>query len=125
MAEGGVKTLLRLEGLAMLAGAAAIYAHSSGDWKLFAILFLAPDLSFLSYIFGPRAGAAAYNFAHSLIAPIILGGAALGANAALPLTIALIWVAHIGFDRALGYGLKYASGFGDTHLGHIGHAKTA
>ena len=35
---------------------------------------------------------------------------------------ALIWIAHIGLDRALGYGLKYATGFGDTHLGHIGHS---
>ncbi|MDU3890869.1 MAG: DUF4260 family protein [Serratia liquefaciens] len=33
---------------------------------------------------------------------------------------ALIWGAHIGFDRALGYGLKYASGFADTHLGGLG-----
>jgi hypothetical protein len=32
----------------------------------------------------------------------------------------LIWIAHIGFDRALGYGLKYPTGFGDTHLGRIG-----
>jgi hypothetical protein len=36
------------------------------------------------------------------------------------LLIAMIWLAHIGFDRALGYGLKYASGFGFTHLGRIG-----
>jgi hypothetical protein len=26
----------------------------------------------------------------------------------------MIWLAHIGFDRALGYGLKYSSGFGVT-----------
>ena len=36
--------------------------------------------------------------------------------------LALIWIAHIGLDRALGYGLKYATGFGDTHLGRIGRA---
>jgi hypothetical protein len=36
--------------------------------------------------------------------------------------LALIWLAHIGIDRALGYGLKYASGFGFTHLGRIGPA---
>jgi hypothetical protein len=28
--------------------------------------------------------------------------------------------AHIGIDRALGYGLKYSTGFGFTHLGRIG-----
>jgi hypothetical protein len=29
-------------------------------------------------------------------------------------------MAHIGMDRALGYGLKYQKGFGFTHLGRIG-----
>jgi hypothetical protein len=29
-------------------------------------------------------------------------------------------MAHIGIDRALGYGLKYSAGFGFTHLGRIG-----
>jgi hypothetical protein len=28
----------------------------------------------------------------------------------------LIWTAHIGFDRMLGYGLKYPTRFKDTHL---------
>jgi hypothetical protein len=42
----------------------------------------------------------------------------------LTLSIAMIWLAHIGFDRALGYGLKYQAGFGFTHLGRIGR-KTA
>ncbi|MGB8400729.1 DUF4260 family protein [Bradyrhizobium sp.] len=38
-------------------------------------------------------------------------------------SIAMIWLAHIGFDRALGYGLKYQAGFGFTHLGRIGKAQ--
>ena len=32
---------------------------------------------------------------------------------------------HVGLDRALGYGLKYPSGFGDTHLGAIGRRRAA
>jgi hypothetical protein len=49
----------------------------------------------------------------------------LGFGFASPLTlsIALIWLAHIGIDRALGYGLKYSAGFGFTHLGRIGRQK--
>ena len=49
---------------------------------------------------------------------------ALGVLAATPWAVAggLIWFAHIGFDRALGYGLKYAAGFGNTHLGRVGRA---
>ncbi|MEF9606012.1 DUF4260 family protein, partial [Paracoccus sp. PXZ] len=31
-----------------------------------------------------------------------------------------LWLAHVGFDRVLGYGLKLPSGFRDTHLGRIG-----
>ena len=38
----------------------------------------------------------------------------------LMLSIAMIWLAHIGIDRALGFGLKYSAGFGFTHLGRIG-----
>jgi Domain of unknown function (DUF4260) len=42
------------------------------------------------------------------------------ANEPLILSLAMIWLAHIGIDCALGYGLKYAEGFGFTHLGRIG-----
>lgn len=123
--EGGVKTVLRLEGLAMLAGAALFYRHAGGDWRLFALLFLAPDLSFLGYVFGVRVGAMAYNSAHSTIGPIMLAAVAMNMDRVLPLWITVIWAAHIGFDRALGYGLKYESGFSITHLGAIGRLKQA
>lgn len=113
---GGVKWMLRLEGLTLLALAAGLYAHLIGDWKMFAILFLAPDVAFVSYLFGPRIGAMGYNAVHSTIGPVVLAVAAILLNIHLALAVALIWLAHIGFDRALGYGLKYASAFGDTHL---------
>ena len=119
-AEGGVRGLLRLEGLGLLGAALALYWRSGGDWKLFAILFLAPDLSFLGYLGGARFGAAAYNAAHSTLGPLTLAAAGLALNQPLALGLALIWFAHVGFDRALGYGLKYARGFGFTHLGKIG-----
>ena len=121
--EGGVRRLLRAEGLGLLTAAASWYWHSGGDWKLFAILFLVPDLSFAGYLAGPRAGAAAYNAAHSAIGPLALAAIGAALNLRLAIAIALIWLAHVGFDRALGYGLKYARGFGFTHLGRIGKAK--
>jgi hypothetical protein len=114
--RGGVKTLLRAEGLALLAAASAAYAHFGFSWLLFAALFLAPDLSFLAYLFGPRVGAAAYNLVHSTVVPLALGGVGLALDAPIAEAIALIALAHIGFDRALGYGLKYSAGFNDTHL---------
>ena len=116
-ASGAVRILLRAEGLALLAVAAAAYAHAGFSWALFAALFLAPDLSFLAYLLGPRLGAAAYNLVHSTIGPLALGGVGLALGAPLAQAIALIVLAHIGFDRMLGYGLKYSAGFTETHLG--------
>ena len=119
-ATGAVALLLRLEGLAALAAAAAAYAYVGGSWALFALLLLAPDLAMLGYRFGPAVGAAAYNAVHTDVAPAALGALGLALAAPLLQALALIWIAHIGMDRALGYGLKYATGFGDTHLGRIG-----
>jgi len=121
-ASGGVRLLLRLEGLVVLAATLAGYSQLGAGWGAFAMLFLLPDLSWLGYLAGPRQGAAAYNAAHSCLGPVAL--LALGGLGELPVALALglVWCAHIGFDRMLGYGLKYASGFGDTHLGRLGPA---
>lgn len=116
--HSSVRRWLRLEGLAVLVLATYLYAQADGRWMTFALLFLAPDLSFAGYLAGPRAGAVIYNIAHSYIGPVLLAGAAL--TGAGGLTLALIWAAHIGMDRAVGYGLKYPSAFGDTHLGRVG-----
>jgi len=118
---GAPRLLLRLEALAALAGLAAWYQTASGDWMLFALLFLIPDLSMVGYLAGPRIGAVCYNAAHSLIGPIVLGAAAQIWPELLP--CALIWGAHVAFDRALGYGLKHGSAFGDTHLGLVGRRR--
>lgn len=122
MADGGGVTLvLRAEGAAALAAGLAAFAALGASWWLFAALILAPDLAMLGYLRGPRAGAAAYNAAHTYVAPALLAAAGWIAWPAL-LPVAAIWVAHIGFDRLAGYGLKRASGFHDTHLGRIGRA---
>jgi hypothetical protein len=86
---------------------------------MFAGLILAPDLSMLGYLAGPRVGAIVYNAVHTLIAPAVLAAAALLA-APLLTPLSLILLAHIAADRALGYGLKHSTGFKDTHLGQIG-----
>jgi hypothetical protein len=79
-----------------------------------------PDISFAAYLAGPRTGAVIYNAAHSYMVPMILMVTGFGTASPLTLSIAMIWLAHIGIDRALGYGLKYTAGFGFTHLGRIG-----
>ena len=119
---GGLRTLLRLEGLALFAGMTLLYVVWDGSWWVYAVLFLAPDLSFAAYLAGPRAGAIVYNAAHSYLAPMALMTTGFAIGQPLVLSIAMIWLAHIGVDRALGFGLKYAAGFGFTHLGRVGKA---
>ena len=119
-ATGGVRTLLRLEGAALAVACMVFYSYFEGSWWMFAILLLAPDLSFAAYLAGPRVGAFVYNLVHSTIGPILLGTFAYLAGAVPAVAVALIWLFHIGIDRMLGYGLKYGTGFKDTHLGRIG-----
>jgi len=117
---GGLRTMLRLEGLTLFAGMTLLYAVWGGSWWIYAILFLAPDLSFVAYLADARTGAVVYNAAHSYMAPMTLMTTGFALTSPLTLSIAMIWLAHIGFDRTLGYGLKYFAGFGFTHLGRIG-----
>ena len=112
--------VLRVEGLLVLGAAVALYVD--GDfpvWPLPAFI-LAPDLAFAAYLGGPRAGAAAYNLTHTYVVPVALAaGALLAGENGVTLQIALIWAAHIGGDRFLGYGLKYPTAFKDTHLRRV------
>jgi hypothetical protein len=123
--QGGVTgwpgRMLRLEGLALLVVACVLYDRTGLSWWWFAALFLVPDLSFLAYLLGRPAGTLAYNLTHTEVGPMALGLAGLTVMpAALP--FALIWAAHVGWDRMIGYGLKYASSFDHTHLGPVGKA---
>jgi hypothetical protein len=119
-AADGVRVILRLEGFAVLAAALMLYAHAGFSWPVFALLFLAPDLSMLAYLAGPRVGAFGYNLMHTYTLAFVLVLSGFVGGAPLSTAAGLIWIAHIGFDRALGYGLKYATRFGDTHLSRIG-----
>jgi len=118
--RGSVAVTLRLEGAVALTLAVLAYRATGGGWLMFAILFLAPDLSMIGYLINKRVGAWIYNFGHSYLTPsaVALLGIALGTTILWP--IALIWAAHIGFDRLVGYGLKYSEAFGATHLGWKG-----
>jgi hypothetical protein len=111
--------LLRLEGLAVLGAALWLYASGGHNWWLLAALVLAPDLAILAYALGPSRGALAYNLAHTYVGPLALAGLGLAGAGATWLAIALIWLAHIGLDRALGFGLKYPGGFKDTHFARV------
>lgn len=121
--DGHPKLWLRLEGGVALIVSGALYAQAGLAWWLFAACFLAPDLSMAGYLFGPRAGAWTYNIVHSYVAPAMT--ALVCVLLQWPVTPVLIWTAHIGFDRLLGYGLKYPTAFAHTHLGRIGSRRDA
>jgi hypothetical protein len=110
------RLLLGAEGLAVAAAAIALYFYADYPWWLLVALALAPDLSMVGYLAGPRVGAVCYDAVHTYVAPVTLGAVGVIAGEDVASQIALIWLTHIGIDRALGYGLKYPSGFKDTHL---------
>jgi hypothetical protein len=112
-------TLLRIEESALLLATLFVYQHLHASWLLFALLFLTPDLFMLGYLVNVRAGAAIYNLVHTLTLPLALLFLSYLQHWRLATSIALIWTAHIAFDRLLGYGLKYPTHFKDTHLQHI------
>ena len=96
------------------------FAWSGRSWWWFALLLLAPDLFMVGYASGPGLGAALYNLGHALVWPMVwLTVGVVGARPGLT-AIGAIWLAHIGMDRAFGFGLKHPDAFQHTHLGPIG-----
>ncbi len=118
------RSILRIEGLAALFAATAVYYATEAPWWLFVLLALAPDLSMVGYLAGPRAGSRLYNAAHTYVAPLALGALGVGVGVPVLWWAALVWTAHIGLDRAVGYGLKYPAGFKHTHLSGSGDRRT-
>lgn len=113
------RTLLHLEGATLLVVSVTAYGVLGGAWWLFLVLLLAPDLGMLGYLSGPRVGAMVYDLVHAYPLPAALLGLGAWTSAPFLVGLALIWFAHIGMDRAVGYGLKYASGFRDTHMRRV------
>ena len=112
-------TLLRVEGVALLALSVLLYWVNGESWLLFGALLLAPDLPILGYLAGSKVGAAIYNAFHTYAMPAVVGALGMIFASPLAIAVALIWLAHIGVDRTVGYGLKYPSSFKDTHLQRV------
>jgi hypothetical protein len=111
--------LLRAEGAAVAVAAVSIYFYADYRWWLLLVLALAPDLSFLGFAVTPRVGTVTYNAAHTYVSPVLIGTVGVVGEVDLAVQVALIWLAHIGVDRAIGYGLKYPTAFRDTHLQRV------
>jgi len=110
--------LLRVEGAAVFASSCILYHTMEGSWLWFGLLFLAPDISLLGFLRGGRIGAAFYNFIHSYTIPLVIAVILIFTREYYYLWIVLIWFAHIGCDRLVGYGLKYVDSR-HTHLQNV------
>lgn len=113
------KLLLHVEGGAICFATCVIYHYLHGSWLWFAALLLVPDISMFGYMINKKVGAMAYNFVHTYTVPIFLSLVLWLVGQTSQVWLALIWMAHIGFDRLLGYGLKYETAFKDTHLNRV------
>ncbi|MEM7625126.1 MAG: DUF4260 domain-containing protein [Planctomycetota bacterium] len=107
---------LRIEGAAVLIASCWAYASIGAGWWLFTALFFVPDVSMVGYLRNLRVGAALYNLGHVYVWPVVLIGVGWYTAGPYITEIGLIWTAHIAFDRALGFGLKYPDRFRHTHL---------
>ena len=111
--------LLRIEGAALFAVSVYLYRSTGAGWGWFLLLFLWPDIAMLGYLANVKLGARLYNLTHFVAFPAALAAVSLIAHRSGLLSFALIWVAHIEVDRALGFGLKYPTFFKDTHLQRV------
>jgi len=108
--------VLRIEGLVLLTLALVLYGAQEESWWLFLALLVAPDLGLLGLLFGKRVGAVTYDLTHNYLPPGALAVLGIVMGTDLLTTVAIVWFAHIGMDRALGLGLQYPDGSGRTHL---------
>ena len=113
------RLLLHLEGAAVLLVSTLLYFRLGHPWWAFLLFLLAPDLSAVGYLAGTRTGSIVYNIAHTTVWPLLLGLAGWWLGWSWSAPVALIWLAHIGMDRMVGYGLKYPDAFKRTHLGEV------
>jgi len=123
MTNGAVRAWLRLEGLAAFAAGLGIFGATGGNWLFIIPLLLLPDVSAAGFLVGQRVGTFTYNLVHNWVPGLAV--LALGGWLASPVVVlaGAVLVAHVGMDRAVGYGLKLPSSFHDTHLGRMGRDK--
>ncbi len=116
-----MKYIIQLEELALMALGITGLSISGFDfsWWLWVLLFMSPDLSFFAYIAGMKTGTVVYNILHHRGIAIAIGASGILLNQEVPLLIGIILFTHASFDRVLGYGLKYSTGFKHTHLDRL------
>jgi len=118
-----MNTLLKLEEIALFLLCIFLFNQLNFAWWWFPALLLLPDLGMLGYLVNAKTGAFTYNLLHHRLVATSVAFYALSYGGDYWKLSAIILFAHISFDRAMGYGLKYNDSFSSTHLGAIGKAK--
>lgn len=112
-----VKLFLRIESAVIFVFATLIYFFAAlGPWWLYVALIFAPDIFMLGYIINPKFGSFTYNLFHIYFWSLALIIVGLFTDNLWLIWSGFVWMAHIGIDRAIGYGLKYEDGFKITHM---------
>ena len=129
-ADGGTvggtpRRWLRVEGATLAAGSLIAYSTTDQAWWLVPLTLLLPDLTMIGYLGGTRLGAHLYNLGHSTPLPAAIVAIGWWQDESLVVALGLVWLAHIGLDRLIGYGLKYGDHFQHTHLGRLGRTAKA
>ncbi|WP_312529990.1 DUF4260 family protein [Paracoccus sp. (in: a-proteobacteria)] len=111
----------RIEGaiIAAIALIISVMAGAGWSWWLWLVVLLLPDLSMAGYLAGPVRGAFVYNLFHLYASGLVLVLLGMLVGQVDLITLGLLWLAHVGIDRAIGFGLKRPEGFSQTHLGQI------
>lgn len=127
-----MKSLLKIEEFAQLTVCIVLLALFNHQWWTYLLLFIAPDIGMVGYLFNPKVGSWIYNLLHHKGLAILVGFSGLlftttplsdvvwHTELPLALTAMLILYGHSSMDRAFGIGLKYEDDFKNTHLGRIG-----
>jgi hypothetical protein len=118
-----MKQLIKWEEAAMFLLSIVLISRLPYAWYWWLVWILAPDLSMVAYLGGNRVGAIGYNIVHHKGIAIMLYLVGLFMSHPALEYAGMILFGHSSMDRGMGYGLKYFSGFQDTHLGRIGKNK--
>jgi hypothetical protein len=115
-----MKRSIKLDELGLFVLGIYLFDQLDYAWWWFLVLILTPDLSMIGYVFGNKTGALSYNlFHHRGIAIVFYLVGVYFHNNEIQLSGVILFT-HSSMDRMFGYGLKYETGFKDTHLGEIG-----
>jgi hypothetical protein len=120
---GTPRRWLRVEGATLVAGSLIAYSTTDQAWWLVPLTLLIPDLTMIGYLGGTRLGSHLYNVGHTTPVPALIVAIGWWQDRSLVVALGLVWLAHIGLDRLIGYGLKYDDHFQHTHLGRLGRKR--